>query len=234
MNNKWLAALAAALCVGTAGAEGPTVVVSTNNTPLDRKLLEQVSQEAFRRLGTAFRLTSLPSERSLMSANRGEVDGEGLRVAGLSKQYPELVQVAESYVRVSFVAFAKDAGIDVSRGWESLKPHRIAFINGWKLFESHAAGARAVTKVDTAEQIFRMLAAERVDLGLYTLADGQALVRSMGLPAIVPLTPALQEVELYLYLHRRHAALVPRLEQALRDMKSDGSFERISKSIYTP
>ena len=65
-----------------------SLTVSTNNTPLDRKALHQISQEAFRRAGLEFKLVSLPSERSLVAANRGEVDGEGLRVAGLSDQYP--------------------------------------------------------------------------------------------------------------------------------------------------
>ena len=31
------------------------------------------------------------------------MDGEGLRVAGLSAQYPNLVQVPERFVRISFV-----------------------------------------------------------------------------------------------------------------------------------
>lgn len=231
MNRRSLVVLPMACWVGTASADVPTIVVSSNNTPLDRKVLEQVSQEAFRRLGMALKVTSLPSERSLLSANQGDVDGEGLRVGGLSGQYPDLVQVAEPYVRISFVAFSRDAGIDLRAGWESLRPYSVAFVGGWKMFEANAMGAKAVTKVDKPEQAFRMLAADRVDMVLYTLADGLALVRSMGLPAIAPLAPALKDVDLYLYLHKKHQAVVPKLVQALRDMKTDGSHARILHSI---
>jgi polar amino acid transport system substrate-binding protein len=34
-------------------------------------------------------------------------------------------------------------------------------------------------------------------------------------------------VDMFLYLHKKHEALVPRLAQALRDMKADGSHARI-------
>jgi polar amino acid transport system substrate-binding protein len=219
-------ALLLGLCA-VARADKPTITISTNNTPLDRQALHELSKEAFRRIGVEFKLVSLPSERSLHSANIGEVDGEGLRIAGLSGQYPNLVQVPERYIGISFVAFARDATIRLEQGWESLKPHRVAFINGWKMFEANASGARSVSKVDQPEQLFRMLDSGRVDIALYTRADGIALARSMGLGAIVPIAPPLKDVDMYLYLNRKHEALAPRLAQALREMKADGSYNRI-------
>ena len=223
-----------ASCLVPAHAAAPAITVSTNNTPLDRKALQALGQEAFRRVGVEFRLVGLPSERSLYAADRGEVDGEGLRVEGLSAQYANLVQVPERFIGVSFVAFARDRSIRVDRGWESLKPHSVAFINGWKMFEANASGARVVNRVDKPEQLFRMLDGGRVDLALYTRADGVALAREMGLAGIASLEPALKDVDMYLYLHRRHEALVPRLAQALRDMKADGSWQRIVSSLSAP
>lgn len=220
-----------ALFAGLASANDATLVVSTNNTPLDRKALEELSRESFRRAGLTLKIVSLPSERSLQSANAGEVDGEGLRVAGLSAQYPNLVQVPERFIGISFVAFAKDAMINVDKGWASLAPHRVTFITGWKMFETNAAGARVVTKVDKPEQMFRMLDAGRADLALYTRADGVALIRSLGLSSIAPLSPALKDVDMYLYLHKKHEAHVPKIAQALRDMKADGTYNRILFAI---
>ena len=209
----------------------PTLTLSTNNTPMDRKALDQLSQEAFRRIGASFKLVSLPSERSLQSANLGEVDGEGLRIAGLGSQYPNLIQVPERFIGISFVAFARDASIRLDQGWESLKPYSVAFITGWKMFEANAAGARVINKVDKPEQMFQMLASERVDLVLYTRADGVVLVRQLGLSSVVPLAPALKDVDMYLYLNKKHEALVPRLAKALKDMKADGTYQRIMASI---
>ncbi len=225
-------AWAAALLALPAHARVPiTLTISTNNTPLDRKALAQLAQEACGRVGVGFKLVSLPSERSLRAANEGEVDGEGLRVAGLEEGYPNLVRVPERFIGISFVAFSSDPGIVLNRGWESLLPHRVAFIKGWKMFEANATAARVVHQLDQPEQIFQMLAAGRVDLALYTRADGLALVRQLGLTGIAPLAPALRDVDLFLYLHQKHRGLVPRLAKALRDMKADGSQQRILATL---
>ncbi len=208
----------------------PVLTISTNNTPSDRKALEQLTHEAFRRIHLGVQIVSNPSERSLVLANQGEVDGEGLRVAGLAQQYPHLIPVPERFIGISFVAFARQHGLTLN-GWNDLQPHRVGFITGWKMFEAHAAGARIVNRVETPEQLFKMLAQDRIDLALYTLADGQALVRRLGLNGIQALAPSLRDVDLYLYLHQRHAALVPRLAQALRDMKADGTHARLLQGL---
>lgn len=219
------------LCCVSAHAHD-TLTISTNSTPLDRKALQLLSQEAFQRLSLEARIVSLPSERSLVSANQGDVDGEGLRIAGLSQTYPNLLQVPESFTRISFVAFAKNANINLDQGWASLGAYSVAFINGWKMFEANTGQAKTIYKVDKPEQIFQMLDGGRVDLGLYTRADGLALIRSLGLSQLAPLSPALKDVDLYLYLHKKYHHLVPRLAQVLRDMKSDGTYNRIMANVH--
>lgn len=219
--------------VGFAFAENNVITISTNNTPLDRKALELLSREAFSRVGLASKLINTPSERSLQMANQGEVDGEGLRIAGLSQQYPNLVQIPERFIGISFVAFSKDAMINLNQGWESLKPQRIAFITGWKMFEANASDAKVVNRVSTPEQMFRMLDSGRIDLALYTRADGIALIRSLGLSSIAPLSPPLKDVDMYLYLNKKHEALVPQIAQALREMKADGTYNKIMFSIIS-
>ena len=230
--SHWILATVFGALAGLAQAQAATLTVSTNNTPLDRRALQDLSQEAFRRAGVELRLVNLPSERSLHAANLGEVDGEGLRIAGLTAQYPNLVQVPERYVGISFVAFARDATIRLDNGWESLKPYSVAYIGGWKMFEANASAARVVNKVDKPEQLFRMLDGGRIDLALYTRADGVALVKGMGLSSIAPVAPALKDVDMYLYLNRKHEALVPKIAKALRDMKADGSYNRILSAIH--
>ena len=225
-----LALATLAIGLGVAHAQ-QTITISSNSTPIDRQVLEAITREALQRLGFGLRLVIQPSERSLQSANLGQVDGEGLRVEGLEKQYPNLIRVPEPYQRIAFVAFARDSSIRLDQGWTSLEPYRVGFITGWKLFEKKVSGVRALTKVDQPEQLFRMLAAGRIDLALYTRGDGVALARSMQMPQIVPLGPALKEVDLYLYLNARHSALVPELAASIRAMKADGSHARIIAGI---
>ena len=214
-------------------AENPSITVSTNNTPLDRQALQALSKEAFSRLGIEFKLVSLPSERSLLSADAGEIDGEGLRVAGLSSNYPNLIQIPERYSNISFVAFAKDATIKVN-DWEGLKPYRLGHITGWKLFEAKTSGSKSVMKVDTPEQLFKMLETGRIDLALYTEADGVALARKLGYSTIAPIHPSLKDVDMFLYLHKKHKALVDKVATTLQTMKADGTYNRIMTTMGTP
>lgn len=230
---QWFFTLCFALFASSGFAQNATIVLSTNNTPIDRRALEMLTEEVGRRTGLEFKIVSHPSERSLHMANQGEVDGEGLRVAGLSNQYPNLVQIPERFIGTSFVAFSKGSAVKLDQGWQSLQPYRVSFITGWKMFEANASGARTVTKVESPEQMFKMLDGGRVDLALYTRADGMALVRNMGLTSIVPLTPSLKDVDMYLYLHKRHEPLVGRIAQALRDMKTDGSYKKLLATLGT-
>jgi len=229
MKSLFQAAAVMALAASPAFANC-AITVSSNNTPADKKVLSAVSEAAFERLGCTFKLLQLPSERSLKSANDGDVDGEGLRIAGLSAKYPNLVQIAEPFTRISFSAFATDPTIEIS-GWDSLKDLKVAYITGWKMFEANASGARTVNRVDSAEQMFNMLNKGRIDVLLYTQADGLAYVAEHGLSNIVALKPALKEVDLYLYLHTTHVDLAADMAAVIKDMKVDGSYDKIISSL---
>ena len=124
MIRRVVALVLATLAIGLAHAQ-QTITISSNNTPIDRQVLEAITREALQRLGFGLRLVNQPSERSLQSANLGQVDGEGLRVEGLDKQYPNLIRVPEPYLRIAFVAFARDSSIRLDQGWTSLEPYRV-------------------------------------------------------------------------------------------------------------
>jgi len=53
------------------------------------------------------------------------------------------------------------------------------------------------------------------------------LLESMGINGVEVLDPPLLASPAYLFLHKKHAALAPRLDAALRAMKADGSYQRI-------
>jgi polar amino acid transport system substrate-binding protein len=140
------------------------------------------------------------------------------------------VQVPEAFIGISFVAFARK-NITLPQGWASLAPYRVGFITGWKTFEAEATQARVVNKVDGPEQLFRMLEADRIDLALYTLADGQALLKQGNLSGIAVVQPHLLEVDMYLYLHQRHADWASQIAIALKAMKRDGTHQRILAAL---
>jgi len=194
-------------------------------TPDRTGFLDIVVGEAFRRVGAELHLVKLPAERGLIDANAGIEDGDMVRIAGLEKQYPNLVRVPEKLVDWEFSAFSTDSTIPSA--WPALRQRAVGHIKGWKIYERALAGAERVSTADDPVQLFRLLELKRIDVALYERRFGLALVKQHGMQGIRPLSPPLATREMFIYLHKRHAPLVPRLAAALRAMKREGFYQRV-------
>jgi polar amino acid transport system substrate-binding protein len=232
----WLAALLCALPVAFATEKPVLELNDTNDPPFtteDRNgFLDVVAGEAFRRVGVELRLVKQPAERALINANAGVLDGDLTRIAGLKKQYPNLVRVPEKLVDWEFTAFSKDASIPSN--WTAIRQHSVGHIKGWKIYEQNLSGAERVVTADDPEQLFRLLELNRIEVALYMRWMGLALIRQHGLKDVHVLAPPLATREMFIYLNKRHADLVPRLADALRAMKRDGFYERATRDKLLP
>lgn len=211
-------------------AEMPVLVVNDTNEPPfttadGRGFLDAVAGEAFRRAGVRLRLVKLPAERALINANAGIEDGDMSRIAGLEARYPNLVRVPEKLIDWEFAAFGRDAALPAH--WETLRTHPVGHIRGWKIYEQQLAGAPHVVTAEDPAQLFRQLQLDRTEVALYERWQGLSRIQRQGLTDVHLLDPLLARREMYLYLHKRHAALVPRLAAALRAIKAEGLYDRL-------
>ncbi|KVW96845.1 hypothetical protein ABW22_07650 [Thiobacillus denitrificans] len=208
----------------------PVLVLNDTNAPPftapdQSGFLDAVAGEAFRRAGVELKLVKLPAERALHNANAGIGDGDLARIAGLEAQYPNLVRVPEKLLDWSFTAFSKDASIPAR--WDVIRQRQVGHIKGWKIYEQQLAGAPHVISVDDAAQLFRLLELDRIEVALHARWLGDALVRQQDIKGVHALDPPLATREMFIYLHKRHAALVPRLAEALRAIKAEGLYDRL-------
>jgi polar amino acid transport system substrate-binding protein len=215
----------------------PTLVLNdTNEPPFTTEagdgFLDIVAREAFRRAGVQLKLVKLPAERALLDANAGIGDGELTRIAGLEKQYPNLVRVPEKLVDWDFTAFSKNRAIPSD--WAAIRHHAIGHINGWKIYEQNMAGAGAMITVDDPEQLFRLLALDRIEVALYSRWMGLALIQRQGMKDVHALEPPLATREMFIYLHKKYAALVPKIASALRALKAEGFYDRAYREKLLP
>lgn len=195
--------------------------------------LDQVVAEVFRRLGLkAEVLVYEASERAMLNANQGLDDGIALRIRGLEAQYPNLVRVHEKVMDNDFVAYTLGEPF-ATRGWESLRPYRVGHIIGWKVFEGRLDPAAEVIRVKDPHQLFALLGQKRADVVLYERWQGLMLARREQLPVRM-LEPPLAQQEMYMYLHKRHAAIVDRAAAALAEMKRDGTYRRLHDATLKP
>jgi len=226
----------------SASASGPSVAATAPSTPAPALtlattvspplsepdqdgMLDLIVKGAFARIGANVALQQLPSERGLVMADAGQVDGDANRISGLEAAYPNLLRVPESNMTYEFTAFALRPDVRV-RHWDDLRHYAVAYIIGWKIYDENVRASSTV-KVATPENLFALLRAGRVDVVLYYRLGGLHYGRKLGLANLHALDPPLATREMYMYLNRRHADLVPRLADALRDMKKDGGYQRI-------
>lgn len=216
-------------------ASEPTLVLSNPMAPpltnaQGTGFLDQLLQEAARRVGVRVHLISPPAERGLVNANAGIEDGDSNRIAGLERDYPNLIRVPEKNMDMHFVAFTRQTGLSLDRGWRSLSGRSVGIIKGWKILERNLPADAQVTIVKDAEQLFRLLAHRRVDVVLYAQHLGQAQARQLGLTDVRVAGPPLTTQGMFVYLHKKHAPLVPRLAEALRQIKADGTYARLERA----
>jgi polar amino acid transport system substrate-binding protein len=193
---------------------------------------EEVARDAFERVGHALEVVTLPIERALVNANAGIEDGDLYRAAGFEKDYPNLVQVPHPLIEQEFVAFALRSDIAV-RGWSDLAPYNVAYITGQKIIERHLQGSGKALSVRDSEQLFALLASGRIDLAINNRWVGLAVAQRAGIPVRV-LEPPLLRVPMFMYLHRKHEALVQPLAAALAAARRDGTWQGLHDRILKP
>jgi polar amino acid transport system substrate-binding protein len=227
------------LCFSALAQAADRIVLNTGvlapYTSSDRKgFLDQIVAATFREVGLEAELQvfATATERSLLNANSGIDDGVAMRIEGLEKQYANLIRVPEPLIVNDFVAYATRFQFPTDH-WKSLEPYVVSYIIGWKVFEKNVQQAREVTQVRDADQLFGLLGNGRADLVLYERWQGLERIRALGIKAHV-LEPPLARTEMFMYLNRKHEALVPRVAQALAIIKKNGSYQRIYDATLTP
>ncbi|MHB1292247.1 MAG: substrate-binding periplasmic protein [Sulfuricella sp.] len=229
--------LALALSGNATHAANETTLVlnDTNEPPYTTKagdgFLDIVVGEAFRRAGLRLKLVKLPAERGLINANAGIEDGDLSRIAGLEKNYPNLVRVPEKLVDWHFVAFTRQTK-PTETSWAVLETLSVGHIKGWKIYEQNLKPNTQITTVDTPEQLFAMLDKNRIDVALYERLLGQALTKQMHMTDIHVAEPPLAVREMFIYLNKRHADKVPAIAAALRAIKADGTYGKICREKF--
>lgn len=223
-----IALLTVFLCLPNAQATEfvlTTAAEAPYHRPDQTGLMNQLVGEAFRRVGIEARIVLMPGERALQTANAGNVDGDAFRIMGLHKQYSNLVPTTESIFDMKFSAFTLTP-MSTDNGWDDISKLRIGIVRGYKILEFQSQGMN-VTLLNDQISMFNMLMAERIDVALTSQQIGMDALRKNGINDLVLNDPPIVVMPLFIYLHNKHSDLVPALTQAVKDMKADGTHQRI-------
>lgn len=195
--------------------------------------VDDIVRQALKEIGYNLKSVRLPAERALKNANTGVDDGDLLRVGGLQKIYPNLIQVPEPIIDIEFVVFSKDPNQKVSQ-WDDLKQYTVSIITGWKFLERNITNSAELTKVKNVDQLFSVLTKNRTDNIVYSRWSGLGYIKQNNIKNIHILHPPLAQKPMYIYLHKKHKDLVPKLAKALKEIKSNGNYKKSFDNILAP
>ncbi len=211
-----------------------TLVLSTiQRAPISTEhhdgFADSVAMVAFHRLGISLIIQHIPAKRALVNANKGRTDGDLARIKGVEKTYPNLIRVPEVIWVAEINAFSKDPTI-ILNNWKDLKSYSVAYVRGWVVFDRHVPKEAMVNRVLFPEALFKMLDRRRVELALYEKKMGLSVINNFAFEEIEPVNNSLLTTPIYIYLHKKHSAIVPKLAQVIKDMKQDGTYDKIMQS----
>lgn len=220
--------------VGSAQAlEQATLVFSRQAGPFD-DAGENLLREAYKRIGISVKTTVLPGERGLVLANHGKTDGELNRIAGLERDYHNLVMVPVPLSTIEAVALVGNVRFSVA-GWDSLKGREIGIRLGSKFAEKGTKGMK-VSAVPQYPSLLKMLDLGRIDVVVGArstlLAELQKMREEGGADLVARLTilePPIDHIKTYHYLHIKHAALLPEITKALSDVVNEQKKHLLTK-----
>ena len=222
-----IALLASPAAVALQAQAPPTrLVLGTYADAVQAEVGEGVLREAYRRIGITIEVQRLAGDVALGRSAAGEVDGDILRVDGISESFPDLVQVPIPVTYIEVAVYARDSVIR-ALDWRDLEGLRVATVRGLMALE-RSVGDLRVRLVDTFAELYPLLGSGQVD-AIVAPVDQTELAMARGTRRLVR-GDLLGTFLLYHYLNRRHAALVPRIEPVLKSMLLDGTMARIRQT----
>ncbi|WP_419784072.1 substrate-binding periplasmic protein [Maridesulfovibrio sp.] len=190
----------------------------------------QVLKYAYSQMGIEIATRYYPIERALHSANAGLVDGEIVKIGGLEKQFPNLIQIPVPIFHTELVAISKNPDIKIS-GWESLAPYRLGLVRGVRIIQKglKKGGCKNfVTSIDP-DHIVKMLEADRIDIGIISRLGAMKALKHSQSNTIKILEPTIEVTPMYHYLNKEHADIVPKLISTLSQMNKSGQIAKINQ-----
>jgi polar amino acid transport system substrate-binding protein len=223
----------------TSLAEEINEITFSAGAPLDgyqARIIVPILSEAFKRNQIRFHAKYYPSLRSLQLSNSGEVDGELHRVDNFFEvsdgKYPNLLRIDSLLLSVWLSAFSTQ-NIKLE-SWEDLRNYRVIYYRGRKNVEKHLHRVlpnEQIYAVNTDEQAFRMLVADRADIVISENVQGNRIIAdNPKLSAVVEIAK-LQETKIYAYIHKKHEKLLPKIAETIGKMKVDNSFSKIVDDV---
>ncbi|WP_417320307.1 substrate-binding periplasmic protein [Emcibacter sp.] len=194
------------------------------NAPI-QKLSAQIISEAYATLDIKVSIKELPGLRALVVANSGETDGEISRIGGIEKKFTNLIAIPTPVNHIEIVVFSENSALKIEN-WHNLQGLKVGIVSGSVFTETLDQGLNTL-RINNYKQLFTILKRGRVDVAVSPYINGLSMLKTNPHWTILPVSPSLQNEDLYHYIHKRHRHLIPKLNQIFQEMHSSGRIKHL-------
>ena len=180
------------------------------------KILKKAYAEANIEIEALF----LPLQESLEQSNEGITDGELARIEKITELYPNLRCVPVSISSVEAVAFSKKQDIFI-HDWNDLQGRNFTIVRGAKFIESATKNMQK-QYVSSIKEAFISLENGKTDIIVLPKKSAIRLILKKEFKNIKPISNTLQELELFHFVNKKNAYLIPIITPILQKMKDNG------------
>jgi len=203
------------------------------------KWIELIYKEVFGRIGIKLKTQYYALKRASYEANKGRVDGEPARIYGYATSYPNLIRIEESVFPITVTAYTAEPSVSRLKGWESLRntEYLVEYPRGMKICENNllkVIKAELLSDITEASQGLRKLAIGRIHI---YVDDMHAVIpvlqnEEYNLKDKVRIAGIMEEIPLFMYVHKKHSALAPKLAETIKAVRSEGLIEQYRKTVF--
>jgi len=197
------------------------------NTP-DQMVGAEILKAIYKKMGISIKMQNMPGKRALSESSTGRVDGEVHRIFKIGEDYSTLIRVPTPINYIEPSVFSKNYNFVIT-DCTALTDYYIGIVRGVRHAELCTQGMEKVKIFNNSIKMMELLDAGRIDIVITARINGLMLSKRMDYESIYPLSPPLNRMLVYHYLHEKHKDLVLKLDAVIIKMQKNGELEMLRK-----
>ena len=209
-----------------------TLTINCGFQKPESDLITEALEVIFKEADIGLKVQVLPNKRSLVNANNGIDDGDATRIWNINKYYPNLLRVPLKTHHIDIVALSNRKLL--IKKFTDLKPFHVGIVRGMKIVEVKvgAVETKSLTSINNYDQLLRMLASKRIDVIITDKTSLLNKIKEGDIKGLYLMEKPLLTLPLYIHLHKKHKALIPKLEKAVAELTRKGTLVKIENNFF--
>lgn len=218
----------AVLCVAAMSVSAQEMNLARNENAIGQAVAAKLLTAVYKKAGLGINIQPLPGARANAVATSGEKDGEVARIQAYADKNPSLIKVEPGYYFLTTAAFAKsDSGIVITSKAD-LKKYKVGIVRGIAHAEAATDGLPGLQVANTYEQLYQMVDAGRVEVGIDEGINGPVTLKKLGLTSIKQVGE-IAKLDLFNMLNSKQKDVAPRISAAIKALKDSGELAVLTK-----